>query len=119
MFHYLCVEMGRNTEISAVSRVEEFREHGFYLSVNKNVLCKYCNTRIEWKRRDACSKHIKSKGHMKRLEETAKISSAPKRQLTIETSLQVQKKAKCDKVEFIMDTTEMFVKVRLLPYLIF
>lgn len=56
---------------------------------------------------------------MKRLEETAKISSAPKRQLTIETSLQVQKKAKCDKVEFIMDTTEMFVKVRLLPYLIF
>nr|CAD7199521.1 unnamed protein product [Timema douglasi] len=66
---------------------------------------------IEWKRRDACEKHIKNKGHIKQVQ--ASLTTGVKRQLSIEGAIQAQKKAKDDKVEFIMDTTEMFLKANI------
>nr|CAD7432274.1 unnamed protein product [Timema monikensis] len=66
---------------------------------------------IEWKRRDACEKHIKSKGHIKQVQ--ASLTTGVKRQLSIEGAIQAQKKAKDDRVEFIMDTTEMFLKANI------
>nr|CAD7574685.1 unnamed protein product [Timema californicum] len=66
---------------------------------------------IEWKRRDACEKHIKNKGHIKQVQ--ASLTTGVKRQLSIEGAIQAKKKAKDDKVEFIMDTTEMFLKANI------
>lgn len=105
--------MGRTSEVSIISRASEYKEHGFYVSENNTMLCKYCDSRVEWKRRDSCEKHIQSKGHKIRVEEAIKHGSTLKRQSTIESTLQAQKKARNEKNVFIMDTTEMFLKVSL------
>lgn len=105
--------MGRNREINVASRAIEFKKHGFVTSGTNILMCKYCNTRVEWKRRDSCEKHIQSKGHLNRVQLMSAQDSAPKRQCNIEESLQAQNKAKEEKYEFVMDTTEMFLKVSL------
>nr|CAD7572816.1 unnamed protein product [Timema californicum] len=80
--------------------------HNLYGGQENNMV-----RRIEWKRRDACEKHIKNKGHIKQVQ--ASLTTGVKRQLSIEGAIQAQKKAKDDKVEFIMDTTEMFLKANI------
>ena len=46
-------------------RAREFEKEGFD-SKDSILMCKFCNVRIEWKRRDTCVKHCKESGkHIK------------------------------------------------------
>lgn len=100
--------------VSIHDRQNEFASDGFYIfDVRKKIMmCKFCNIRIDWERRDTCVKHVKdSSKHLSNKDKaTTGSSSGPKRQISVQDSLQKAKTMKTDKEEFIFDTVSAFMK---------
>lgn len=99
--------------VTVFDRAAEFASEGFYVfdSAKKILMCKYCNVRIEWQRKDTCVKHIKnSTSHSKNKENQ---QSGAKRQVSLQTAVSTAKKAKIDKNEFIMSTTRAFIEANI------
>ncbi|KAJ8871314.1 hypothetical protein PR048_027631 [Dryococelus australis] len=102
--------MGRNA-ISIRDRVNEYKSEHFYESDSNILMCKLCNRRLERKKPDILEKHIKSEGH-----QTAKINFTTgqmnqemryKRQATVSSMLENQKRAKIEKSSFIHNTVNV------------
>ena len=94
-----------NPSVSASSRAQEFSSEGFFVNDNKILMCRYCDKRLEYERKDTLLKHIASETH--KIGKSKKTSM--KRQLSVEGSFLQAKKAKEDKTEFIVETTEAFL----------
>lgn len=104
--------MGRCREITITSRALEYKKEGFYVHDRTIIMCKFCNSRVEWKRRDSCEKHILSKTHIGLKTKGELSTSTLGLQSSIAGSFETQVNARKQKVDFIMDTTAMFLKVR-------
>lgn len=103
--------MGRKKEVSAASRAQEYKSEGFYVHEHGIIMCKFCNTRVEWSRRDSCQKHVLSKVHIDRKLKVENSAGPSVRQAAITNSFAAQENAQQNKVNFIMDTTTMLLKV--------
>lgn len=98
--------------LSIFKREAEFKSDGFYIfDRNKKIMmCKYCNIRVEWERKDTCKKHVNESATHKKNKQHMETAGPSKRQLSLQDSLDNAKKAKIDKKEFIFDTTKAFMK---------
>lgn len=99
--------------LSIFKREAEFKSEGFYIfDRNKKIMmCKFCNIRVEWERKDTCKKHVYESASHKKNKQNAETKAGPsKRQLSLEDSLNNAKKAKLDKQQFIFDTAKAFMK---------
>lgn len=93
------------TAVSVTSRASEFQSESFYVNDGKILMCKFCDCRVEFERRDGVLKHIQSARH-----KTGKLKDANRlRQPTIATGFSQAKNARVDKEEFIVATTEAFI----------
>lgn len=104
--------MPKSKVITVHTRAEEYKNEGFYVfdATKKILMCKYCNVRIKWERKDTCDKHCKeSEVHKRKKTESREI----KRQVTINETLQIAKKAKNETDEFIRDTTKAFMEANI------
>lgn len=112
--------------VTVFDREREFSHEGFYVfdKVNKILMCRYCNTRIEWARRDTCVKHIQgSAGHKKnkvlameankQVTCTGASTSGVKRQISLTDFVSRHKNAKVDKQEFVLSTTRAFMEANI------
>lgn len=88
-------------------RAREFEQDGLYVfDAKKSILmCKFCNIRVEWKRRDTCVKHCK--------DSTKHIANQKKgetnRQCSIAAAVNNAKRIKTDKEAFISSTVQTFL----------
>lgn len=102
--------MGRNS-ISIQQRVSEYKNEQFYQSDRDIIMCKLCNRRVEWKKKDTLEKHVKSDSHQAAkkifLSQTDEEKNAVKRQTSVPSVFETQKKAKTEKNIFIQDTVQM------------
>lgn len=91
------------------SRVNEYSTEGFYVFDLKKriVMCKFCNSRIEWSRKDSCEKHVATLQHKHKKD--LQQAGPSTRQISLHDSLQNAKKIKLDKEEFNMEITEAFI----------
>lgn len=87
------------------ARAAEFSNEGFYVSGSKILMCKYCDCRLEFERKDTLNKHIQSVKHknIKQRQQPAK------RQLSIDEAGPMLKRAKLHKEEFVLETVEAFI----------
>lgn len=108
--------MGRGKEVNAASRALEYKRDGFYVHDRDVIMCKYCNSRVEWARKDSCQKHVGSKNHVSQ-KTKAESTTVGLVQSSIAGSFATQQKATEQKTEFLMDTTAMLLKVRIFPKL--
>lgn len=92
--------------VSVSSRANEFSNEGFYVNDKKILMCRYCDKRLEYERKDTLIKHIASDTHKRGKN---KITASLKRQLSVGESFMQGKKAKDDKEQFVVDTTEAFL----------
>lgn len=98
--------------VTIFERQAEFDSDGFYIfdAKKKILMCKFCNIRIDWERRDTCLKHVA--GSEKHKINKAKLT-ASKRQLSIQDSLTKAKQIKLDKSNFIVNTTKAFMSANI------
>ncbi|XP_063232447.1 uncharacterized protein LOC134536601 [Bacillus rossius redtenbacheri] len=86
----------------------------FFDKVNKTLMCKFCNVKIEWARKDTCVKHCRD-GTVHRQKKAAAESQActSKRQISVGDSFQVAKKTKVDKEIFASSLTKAFMEANI------
>lgn len=84
-----------------------------YLSDTNIVMCKYCNMRLEGEKLDTLKKHKTSVTHLRKKSDPQPGSSRIKRQSTIVGAFEVQKRAKTEKEEFVLDTVKMCLKANI------
>lgn len=101
--------MGRQKQINAASRAQEYKSEGFYIYEKNSVMCKYCNLRLEWRRRDSCEKHVTSQNHI--AQKACRPASAVPIQASLSELLAKQSKSKDEKTAFILETTAMLLKL--------
>lgn len=101
--------------VTVYDREREFAHEGFYIfdKAKKILMCKYCNVRIEWERKDTCIKHIKQSASHKKNKEGMGASSEVKRQASLVQMVSGAKKAKQDKEEFVLSTTRAFMEANI------
>ncbi|XP_063216748.1 uncharacterized protein LOC134542793 [Bacillus rossius redtenbacheri] len=67
-------------KLSARDRAFQYKKEGFYCTDNSTVMCKFCNTKVSWDRKDTIEKHLKSAKHVASLaatkEETTKLQTS-------------------------------------------
>lgn len=103
--------MGR-PKIDIHQRAHEYKSEGFYVSDTNILMCKYCNTRIEWQKKDTLDKHVSSANHLK-VKNQVPGPSGVKRQSTIQGSFDRLKRAKEEKNTFVEDTVRMCLKANI------
>lgn len=94
-------------------RAGEFKHEGYYVfdARQKIVMCKFCNVKLDWKRRDSCVKHNTSVNHKKKKLDSA--GNSIKRQISVQEAVSTAKKVKTDSEEFVMTTVETFVSANI------
>lgn len=97
--------------VSATDRLKEYKNEGFIISCGI-LMCKYCDCRLDYRRKDALDKHCKSEKHSKRRENSRLEVSVP-RVATLKETLSNASRVKDMKEEFILDTTTAFVKANI------
>ncbi|XP_072388468.1 CGG triplet repeat-binding protein 1-like [Diabrotica undecimpunctata] len=75
-------------------------------------MCKYCNTRLEGDKKDTLQKHVKSTNHIDKKKSTASTSGT-KRQRSIASGFERQKRAKEENDTFVEDTVSMCLKANI------
>ncbi|XP_046398962.1 CGG triplet repeat-binding protein 1-like [Ischnura elegans] len=76
-------------------------------------MCKYCNCRIEWARKDTCAKHCEGAGHKKFKEEAKEKGQSVKRQASLQETYQSSKMARVEKNYFVMATCKAFLEANI------
>lgn len=95
-------------QVTCEDRAIEFQSEGFVVS-GGILFCKYCNYRLDYRRKDSLQKHCQSEKHLMR-----KFGKSTESRLaTVEETLQNSKKVKDSKDEFILDTVEAFIKANI------
>lgn len=96
--------------LSLHERANEFKSDGFYVfdENNKILMCKFCDSRIEWMRKDTCKKHVQGESHKRKKELHLKNNVSPK-QLSILSAIDRGQSSKQNKQEFILDFTNMLL----------
>ncbi|XP_066473343.1 uncharacterized protein [Tiliqua scincoides] len=95
-------------QVTCEDRAVEFKSEGFVVS-GGILFCKYCNYRLDYRRKDSLQKHCQSEKHM-----TRKLGVKTESSLAmLEETLQNSKKVKDSKDEFILDTVEAFIKANI------
>ena len=102
---YLVIVMPKPS-VSVNSRASEFSNEGFFVNDKKILMCRYCDKRLEHERKGMLIKHIASDTHKR---SKNKSTASMKRQLSVGESFTQAKKAKDDKTQFTIDTTEAFL----------
>lgn len=110
-FRKLFTKMGRPKTVLS-DRVNQFATDGLYLSDTNVVMCKYCNTRLEGDKKDTLQKHVKSANHMNKKNPIASTSGT-KRQMSITSGFERQKRAKQENDTFVEDTVNMCLKANI------
>lgn len=99
--------------VSVFERVREFESEGFYVfdKAKQIIMCKFCNQRIEWQRRDTCVKHCTKSTTHKERKKAAERSGSSKRQLSVQqcATSSAMKSAKLDRKQFVCATTKAFM----------
>jgi hypothetical protein len=101
--------------VSVSERAHEFRRDGFYVS-GKILMCKFCDCRLEFKRKDSLTKHCESEKHVsqkRKADSTSTSNPSTSRLSTLEESLDRAQTARGSKEEFIMNTTEAFIRANI------
>lgn len=105
--------MGRTKTINIHDRAAAYKEDKFYVSDSNILMCGICNMRLEWVKTDTLNKHIQTQGHREKKEKLKNNPTPQKRQATIVTCIDNQKKAKTEKITFIHDTVQMCMEVNI------
>lgn len=98
-------------EVFVTGRAKEFQADGFYVS-GKLLMCKFCNCRLDHKRKDTLIKHTESEKHIKGKARWSEPGTST-RQVTLEEHISTARQARESKEEFILNTTEAFVKANI------
>lgn len=101
--------------VSIYERQKEFESEGMYIFdiKNKIMMCKFCNIRINWIRRDSCIKHVQGCSKHKDNKHKSKETDGNKRQLSLCDTINNSKKKKLEKQEFICDTVGALMKANI------
>lgn len=102
--------------VTVYDRALEFESDGFYVfdKLNKILMCKFCNVKIEWARKDTCIKHCRdSLVHKQKKAAAVSEPSTSKRQISVTDSFQVAKKSKVDKDVFVTSLTKAFMEANI------
>ncbi|KAJ8894111.1 hypothetical protein PR048_006721 [Dryococelus australis] len=85
--------------VSVFERAKEYETEGFYVIYKEKqvMMCKFCNTVVDWKRKDTCERHYKQRASY--AANQIKCQSLPsnlgvKRQVTLENNISLNKRAK-------------------------
>ena len=101
--------------VTVFDHENQFRSEGFYVfdKQKKILMCKYCNCRIEWARKDTCAKHCEGAGHKKFKEEAKEKGQSMKRQTSLQETYQSSKMARVEKNHFVMATCKAFLEANI------
>lgn len=104
--------------VTAYDRYVEFKSEGFYLFDNKKriIMCKHCNVRIDWARKDTCSKHCNGQSHKANKAANASVpgtSGGSIRQISIEDSMSSSQILKIEKKKFVKKTCRMLLEANI------
>lgn len=99
-------------QVSAFARVKEFPGEKLYVSDKKILMCLVCECRLNHDRKDTVVKHIGSEKHIARKARAALLQTT-RRQATISEAYSAGKKAKDDKEDFIINTTQAFISANI------
>ncbi|KAE8743739.1 hypothetical protein FOCC_FOCC009613 [Frankliniella occidentalis] len=93
------------------SRVKDFEDEGMEVNHIKpnEMMCKFCNKRVEWTKKDTFVKHINGLDHKTAKENWNSPEKKRARQITIEDAVTGAKHRKEEKHQFIVDTVDAFV----------
>ena len=95
--------------VSVYDRVKEFESEGLYASDQKTIMCKLCNCRVTWERKDSVLKHNKSEKH-----KAQKAADTPrKQQLSVSASFERSTKRKSESEFTGKRTVETFLKANI------
>lgn len=101
--------MGR-TILNIRRRADEYKGHGLYINEENNLICKHCNCRVNWVKKDILEKHIKSVNHRKAISRRSVPNAI---QPTISGMLNAQARRNNAKLEFIKETVKMCLKANI------
>lgn len=106
--------MGRQ-KISLWERCNSYpKEEGFYIRENKFLMCRHCNVRLDFEKKDTLDKHIKGASHQAKKSAVASNSSGSvKRQAGLSESFENLKKSKMAKEELCHDVVKMCLKANI------
>lgn len=99
--------------VSARQRAEEFKSDGIYASDAATLMCKYCNCRVTFERKDSVIKHVKSDKHANSIKNYASTSSDRKLQTSVVEAFNSVKRRKLDVEYMALKTTEAFAKANI------
>ncbi|KAK9510984.1 hypothetical protein O3M35_005646 [Rhynocoris fuscipes] len=95
---------------SICERANAYKANGIYVNDANIMMCKHCNCRVEWIKKDNIEKHLKSKNHRDAISKPSTNTSV---QSTITGILKSKSKVYNDKNVFIKDTVNMCLKANI------
>lgn len=101
--------------LTIYDREREMKSEGFYIFdvKDKVMMCKYCNVRVDWSRKDTCKKHIANETHKKKKKQVQEQSPSTSRQVSIGESIKNATKVKIQKTDFVLGFVEMMTETNI------
>lgn len=101
--------------LSIFDREREMKSEGFYIFdlKDKIMMCKFCNVRIDWARKDTCTKHIKNETHTKKKKEFLQQNASTSKQVSITDSMKTAATIKVHRQEFVTSFVEMMTEANI------
>ncbi|XP_063244419.1 uncharacterized protein LOC134543361 [Bacillus rossius redtenbacheri] len=97
--------------LTIFDREREMKLDGFYIfdQRDKIMMCKFCNVRVDWTRKDTCKKHVANDTHKRKKQLFCQANSTVSKQISISDTVK-NNKLKVQKQEFVSDFVNMMLE---------